>query len=347
MKNKPSKSKRNVITIRDVARKAGVSIATVSRALHSPEGVREAARVRVEEAAKELNYLPNTVARSLRMSKTQVVGVIVTDIENPFFTSVVRSIENVLLESDYFLILFNSDEDEEREKILLKILRGENVAGIILVPSIKDSTVYRELMGLGIPLVAIDRLPPSDLDIDRVSITNEAGAYDAVKYLIEIGHSRIGLVSGPLQHSTATDRKSGYERALNEYSIAIRPELITYGDFKQEGGYQAMMKLLELEAPPTAVLTGNNLMTLGALQAIHEKHLIVPDQISLIGYDDMPWGMSLQPPLSAIAQPTNELGTTAARLLLERLQKPQKKFDHIELNTKLVLRASAKSPMHS
>lgn len=329
-------------TIKQVADLAGVSTATVSRVLDDSTGVSQELIDRVRDAVRTLDYHPNRAARNLRKRVAQTVGVVISDIQNPFFTSVVRGIEKVLVEADFNLLLCNSDEDPKREKVHLSTLRSEGVAGIILASARSDSDSYQQLLNSRTPLVGIDRIP-EQLSMDVVSVTNTRGAFNAVSHLADFGHTRVALISGPRQLSTARQRLDGYEEAVRSRNLVNSADMIQFSDFRQTGGYTAMQNLLDLPEPPTAVLVANNLMTLGALQAIHERNLIIPDQIAVVGFDDMPWATSLQPPLTAVAQPTYELGISAAQLLLDRLRDPERPFRHVVLETQLMIRASSGS----
>jgi DNA-binding LacI/PurR family transcriptional regulator len=325
----------------DVAKKAGVSQTTVSHILNNSPvmSVPEETRQRVLQAIQELDYVPNRTARNLRKSVAKTVGVVISDIQNPFFTSVVRGIEKVLVEADFILLLCNSDEDPDREKIHLDTLRAEGVAGIILAATRSDSEAYQQLLSDHIPLVGIDRT--SKINMDVVSVTNSRGAFSAMTHLSEMGHKRIGLISGPRQLSTSRERLQGYEEAVQACNLVKSDDLIQYSDSRQSGGYFSIQKLLDLPEPPTAVLVMNNLMTLGALQAIHERNLVIPDQIAIVGFDDMSWATSLQPPLTVVSQPTYELGIAAAQLLLDRLREPDRPLRHLILETQLIVRASS------
>jgi DNA-binding LacI/PurR family transcriptional regulator len=330
-------------TIREVAERAGVSVATVSRVFSGGTRVTENVSRRVREAARQLNYQPNRVARNLRVRQTQTVGLIVPDIENPFYTSVIGGIEEVLQASEYSLLLANSNENPKREQANARTLQAEGVAGIIFTPSGPDTAIYERLAAAGIPLVAVSRTPES-MQIDAVCVANREGARTAIEHLIGLGHRRIAMISGPPWISTARDRLLGYEEALAAHGIASDRELVQYADFRQHGGYNSMRTLLSLQPQPTAVFVGSNLMTLGALQAIHERGLEIPRDIAVVGFDDMPWAVSLNPPLTAVAQPAYEVGETAARLLLERLRQPDRPPRKIVLETTLTVRRSCGAP---
>jgi DNA-binding LacI/PurR family transcriptional regulator len=326
-------------TIKHVAERAGVSTATVSRVLAGGDGVSEELGGRVREAMRTLNYHPNRIARNLRARTTRTIGVVIPNIENPFFTSVVRGIENVLQAADHTLLLGNADEDAGHEQVYLRTLRAEGVAGIIFVPVSDTPAAYRQYLDAGVPFVAIDR-SPDGLGIDLVTVANASGARAAVRHLIDLGHRHIGLIGGPTHYSTANERKAGYEEALAAAGLPRPPQLVRHGDFREAGGYDSMNALLDEAETPTAVFVANNLMVLGAIRAIHERGMRIPSDIAVVGFDDMPWAMSLQPPLTTVAQPTYELGATAARMLLARLREPDRPVRHIMLETRLVVRAS-------
>jgi DNA-binding LacI/PurR family transcriptional regulator len=334
-----SKILRQPPTVRDVAELAQVSTATVSRVLAGADVVREDLRERVIRASNTLGYTPNRVARNLRARTTRVIGVVVPDIENPFFTSAICGIEEVLQAANYGLLLANYSENPKRENELLGTLRAEGAAGIIFTPSNAPEADYRELIQAHIPMVAISRSPVG-LSVDSVSVANRAGARAATEHLIHLGHRRIAFINGPFLISTARERQAGYEEAFAAADLQMLQELIIYGDFRHKSGYQAMKALLNLPSPPTAVFTASNLLTLGALQAIHERSWKIPQQIAIVGFDDLAWAASLQPPLTAVAQPARDVGVTAARLLLDRLAEPQRPTRRIVLETRLVVRAS-------
>ncbi len=328
-------------TIKDVSLEAGVSTATVSRVLAGFDEVSEETRQRVLEAAQVLHYQPNRNARNLRMNTASKIGVIISDIQNPFFGSVVRGIEKVTIKDDYTLILGNSDEDPRREKKLIAMLLEEGVAGIILVPTNENPQAYAALSGSGTPFVVIDRrLPIAELDM--VLVDGAAGAEMAVDHLVSLGHRLIGYVGGMKHLSVMHEREQGYLAALRKHNLPFVQEYLRQGNNRQDGGNTAVCELISLPQPPSAILIANNMMTLGGLQAIHEDGLEIPGQISLIGFDDMDWAASLRPALTCVAQPAYQMGESAARLLLERILKPGSAHKTIVLNTHLVVRESCK-----
>lgn len=332
-----------VATVKEVAERAGVSTATVSRVLSGSAGVREPLKSRVLAAAQSLGYRPNRAARDLRVRSSRTVGVLIPDIENPFFTSVVCGIEEALSETDYSLLLANYNENPEQETRRLETFRAEGVRGLIFVASRAPSRLYADLESAGIAMVAVSRVPHR-VRTDQVTVANRDGAYAATAHLAGRGYTRIGIINGPAALTTARERQSGYEDALREAGLPVDESLVIHCDFRQAAGHAAMQRLLDLPSPPRALFAASNLLTLGALQAIHERGLEIPGQVAIVGFDEMPWAMSLRPPLTTVAQPAFEVGRTAAELLLDRIQKPTMTRRQIVLETRLIIRASCGSP---
>jgi DNA-binding LacI/PurR family transcriptional regulator len=329
-------------TIEDVARVAGVSTATISRVLAGYENVSDETRQRVMEVARVLNYQPNRNARNLRKNTTSKIGVVISDIQNPFFGSVVRGIEKITIKDEYTLILGNSDEDPEHERKLITMLLEEGVAGIIIVPTDLDVESYRALTRSHTPFIVIDRRLPLP-DLDMVLVNGAAGAEMAVEFLVNLGHRKIGYVGGLKHLSVMHEREQGYLTALQKHGLPLVKDFLRQGNNRQDGGYTGVCELLSLNEPPTAILIANNLMTLGGLQAIHETGLEIPEQVSLVGFDDMDWASSLRPPLTVVAQPAYEMGETAALILLSRIRNPGQPHQTIMLDTRLIVRASCRS----
>jgi LacI family transcriptional regulator len=340
--NKSNKQGASAPTVKEVAQRAGVSTASVSRALSGVGGVRESARARILEAAQELSYRPNRAARDLRVRSTRAVGILIPDIENPFFTSLVRGAEEVLGKTDYSLLLASYNEQPEQEERRLELFRAEGVRGLIFASSRAPSRLYLDLAMAGIGLVAVSR-DARRVPADQVMVANQEGAYAAVSHLIQLGHKRIAIINGPLALTTSRDRLAGYEQAAQEANLSIDKSLAIHTDFNQSGGHAAMRQLLLSPARPTAVFTASNLLTLGALQAIHELKLAIPKDIAIVGFDEMPWAMSLRPPLTTVAQPAFDVGRTAAELLLARIREPELPLRRVVLETKLIVRSSCGS----
>jgi DNA-binding LacI/PurR family transcriptional regulator len=327
-------------TIKAVAARADVSIATVSRAFVSPDSVSHETRSRVLEAARALNYRPSRAARTLRGHTSQAIGVMIPDLQNPFFTDVVCGIDAVLQPAGYTLLLANADETTGREHSILSMFRGEGVAGVIFVPINASKDHYRQLLAPPVQAVAVDRMP-ANIRVDLVTVDNAEGTRVGVAHLVAMGHQRIALLGGPSKHSTAVERERGYHQALHAADLPARTDFVYRGDFRESGGYAGIHALLSQTEPPTAVFVANNLMTLGALRALHELGKRIPEDVALVGFDDMPWATSLHPSLTAVAQPAQEIGSSAAELLLDRIARPDRPIRHVILETRLVVRASS------
>ncbi|MCS7060514.1 MAG: LacI family DNA-binding transcriptional regulator [Anaerolineae bacterium] len=326
-------------TSKDVAKRAGVSVATVSRVLNDSSNVSPDSRRKVLQAIKALDYQPSRAAQLLRARRGRVLGLIISDIQNPFFTSVVRGIEDVAYEHGYSLVLCNTDENPEKEQLYINVMRAEAAAGVILAAVSEDSPRVRGLLDHHIPVVAIDRQLKDEM-VDSVCVDNVEAAREAVSTLLDLGHRRIGLIGVPRTITTGRDRYAGYLRAFHERQLRVSRDWICFGDTRETGGYLCAGHLLQLKPPVTALFATNSLMTLGALRRIHEMKLRIPEDISIIGFDDMPWAELLRPALSNVAQPTYELGRTAAQLLLKRLEHPQEPPQHVVLKTRLIMRDS-------
>ncbi len=328
-----------MVTIKDVAHRAGVSVATVSRVLNNQPTVSPELRSRVLETVEKLGYRRDRVARSLRVKSSQIIGLIIPDIRNPFFTAVARGVEDIAYRHGYSLVLCNTDEDPTRERLYIDIMLAERVAGTIVAPVAEMGNYCRVLLDGGIPVVTMDRRM-LDLDVDTVIVTNFSGAYEAVCHLIQEGHHRIGCIGGILEATTGRERYEAYKKALDDHGIGLDEDLMTVGDSRQDSGYRLALQLLGLKEPPTALFTVNNRMTLGALAAIQERGLRIPQDIAVVGFDDMPWAALLDPPLTVVAQPTYDLGQIAAEMLIARVSDPDRPVQEITLATTLVVRRS-------
>jgi DNA-binding LacI/PurR family transcriptional regulator len=296
-------------------------------------------RERVLATVAKLDYHPNRLARDLRVGLRKVIGVIIPDLQNPFFPELVHGVEAVLYTAGYTLVLGHSGGLAERERTHLAVLRGEGVAGLILIPDSEHGASYETLRSWDIPVVAVDRAS-SGLEVDLVTSSNREGAREATRHLLAHGYKSIAFINGQKGVSVAQERLAGYEEALREVGVSLQEAFVIHSDFRQEGGRSAMRRLLDLPRPPRAAAVANNLMALGALQAIHERGLRIPDEVAIVGFDDMPWATSLRPPLTAVAQPAEEIGRAAAQLLLERLHEPQRLPRRVVLPTRLIIRAS-------
>jgi LacI family transcriptional regulator len=339
-----SARKTGTPTVRDVARRAGVSTSTISHVLNQTRFVSDELRERVLSAMRELNYEPNAAARMLTRQRSDTIGLIVSDIRNPFFASVARGVEDVAQEHGYTVVLCNSDEDLARESACLRALQTRQVDGVLLASAGVSDAHLSRLVHAGFPIVLVDRELPH-LPVPAVLLENEAAAYGAVRHLIGRGHRRIAMISGRRSISTTTQRIAGYRRALREAGLKVDRQLVVSGDSTSEGGARAAHAILDVVPRPTAIFSGNNLMSIGALQAIGSRGLSVPDDIALVGFDDFPfpWSDAFRPHLTTVAQPTYELGRRAAETLVRWLKSPgaQQPTERIVLEGQLVVRESS------
>ncbi|MET0904108.1 MAG: substrate-binding domain-containing protein [Acidimicrobiales bacterium] len=326
--------------IGDVARAAGVSPATVSRVMNGTGTVAPERAAAVHRAARELGYTPSGPARALRQQKARVWAAIIADIENPFFTAMVRGIEDVARSVGHRLVLCNSDEDLDKETAYLDIVLAEQMAGVVIAVASDKESRLDGLLDRGVPVVAVDRRPRHRVDeLDSVVVDNVLGARLATEHLMDAGAQRIACVTGPSRVSTARERLSGYQQALRARGRPAPGGLVRRADFKEAGGYAATRALLAMRPRPDALFAANNLMTLGALRALREAGLRVPDDVLLVGFDDAPWTTLVSPPLTVMTQPTYEIGRQAAQLLTTA--SPDLPARHIVLPPALQERASS------
>ncbi len=328
-----------IATLKDVAKRAGVSTATVSHVINETRFVSDELKARVHQAMEELNYHPNAIARSLRRSKTHNIGMIVPDISYPFLAEVARGVENAGFELGYNVILCDSDGDLEMEANYIELLREKKVDGIVFVATGESSSHVQALVEQGMPVVICDRELPG-VEVDTVIADNVGSGYQATEHLIGLGHSRIGCIAGPQTLEISNKRARGCKGALEQHSIPWREEWITRGDFRSRGGYEAMRELLALDEPPTAVFACNDLMAIGAICAASQKKLRIPQDIAIIGCDDIASASFTNPSLTTVAQPKHEMGAAAVEMLVERIRDKSKPTTRRLLPTELVLRDS-------
>jgi DNA-binding LacI/PurR family transcriptional regulator len=268
-----------------------------------------------------------------------VLGLIISDIQNPFFTAMVRAIEDVAYQHRYTLVLCNTDEDPAKETLYVDLMLAEKVAGVLISPTSETDTSCLRLAEVQIPVVAIDRRTASS-PIDTVVVDNVGATCALITHLLDDGHQRIGAVLGTPIATTGHERREGYVQALQARQVMVDAELIRTGIPTMESGYRLVHELLDLAAPPTAIFTGNNLLTLGALKAIHERNLQIPDDVALVAFDEMDWMFVMKPALSVVAQPVYEMGRTAAELLLARIANKQRPVQEIVLQPTVHIRQS-------
>lgn len=331
-------------TLADVARLAGVSPATVSRFLRGHK-VRDADVVR--EAVASLKYAPNALAQNLKYGRTRSVAIVVPDVTNPFFASVVKGAEAESRAFGYSVSLYNTDEDAEREHEILSELVGRT-DGVILAPVTESGHLPSVLTDNSIAVAFIDRETTPGQEHDTVLVDNTGGTREAGEYLLSLGHSRIAQIHGNLESTPGRERWAALAALLDERGIEPTPEYDQDGGFREEGGYQSMLRLMTLRTPPTAVFVANNFMTIGALRALKDLGIGIPGEVSLIGFDDLRVFELLTPPLTVVDRPTDEQGAIAMKLLLRKLREPELSAHtdtrRIVLSTRLIIRGSCAPP---
>ena len=328
-------------TISEVAQKAGVSSSTVSHVINNTRFVSPETRKRVEMVIAELGYRPNILARSLRVGETKTIGLILPDSANPFFAESGRQLEEAAFQSGYSLILCNTDGDLVKEKCYTEVLLNKQVDGIIFMATGDDMQSLRELVSRQLPVVIVDRFM-DHMELDEVVTDNHQSGYLATNFLITNGHRRIAIIRGPSNITPSAQRVTGYHQALTEANLLADPALEATGDFRAESGYLAAQQLLKQKQPPSAIFACNDLMAIGALRAIHEAGLRVPEDISLIGHDDIEMASYIQPTLTTIAQPITQLAETAIQWLVERIELPSLPPRQTVLANRLVERQSTR-----
>jgi DNA-binding LacI/PurR family transcriptional regulator len=338
----PRNSTNKVVTMRHIAKKAGVSIGTVSNVINNTTPVKDDLRRRVSEAIKQLQYHPSRLAQGFRRNKTTILGMIIPDITNPFFPAVVRGAEDVAYQHSYRLMLCNADNDSAKEIEYLRELRSYRMAGLILIPSVMSQINALADLELGdIPVVCIDRRP-SNWEGDSVTVDNARGTEEATRYLLGMRHRAIAIITGSLDLASAIGRLEGYRTAMQGH--AVDPEYVQEGRFDRASGYEKMNALLRLPSRPTAIVASNDLIALGALAAIREAGLHCPEDISLVGFDDLEISEFTNPPLTTVAQPGYQMGAHGVNLLLKRLAGPEEKSEELVLMPELKVRQSACPP---
>ena len=330
-------------TIKDVARRAGVAPITASRVINNSGYVSAETRRRVEAAIEELGYVPNRVARSLRSKRTQTLALVLTDITNPFWTTVARGVEDAARVGGFSVILGNTDESEPREYEYVQVLLQKQVDGFLLVPARHGARSVALIRRQKVPLVVLDRTV--EANVDTVRSDSVGGARALTHHLISLGHRRIAMLTGPREVSTAVDRALGYRQALEEAGIPVTGDLMRFGPYTQQGGYAMTLSILSLSSRPTAIFAGNNFIAVGALRALREAGLQVPEDMSLVAFDDLPPSFVVEPFLTVAAQRAYEMGQVATQLLLTRLaeQEPGQPQE-IVLSTELIVRRSCGNP---
>ncbi len=349
---------RGIATVPDVAREAGVSTATAARALGGYGSVRESTRERVLAAAEQLGYRANSLARSMITGSTRTLGVVMSDIENPFFRRSLRGIADTARAQGFEVLLANTDEELDKEETAVRVMTERRVDGLVVCPADSgDRSHLREVIAAGIPVVLLDR-SVAGLQADTVGIDNRKAARVATEHLLAHGHRDIAILTGGthtmlermlradmrgVERASATTvgaRAAGFRDAMTAAGVPIRPELISSGGYRREDGEAETARLLALENRPTAILAFDAMQSLGAFHAIARAGIRCPEDVSLLGFDDTEWADLVSPPLTVVAQPTYEIGVAACRLLLSRIEGAGGAVAHRRLPTELIERGS-------
>lgn len=329
-------------TLKDVAKKAGVSIAVASRALGNYGYVSKETQEKVLKVAEKIGYQPDIIARSLMTQKTHTIGIIISDITTLFFTSAVRGIEDIARENGYNVILCNSDEDLQKETEYLKVVYEKKMDGLVISMAAKSNSYLKKLIRGGLPVVLLDR-GPKEIKAAKITVDNVSGAYEAVNHLIKLGRRRIGVINGIAGVMTSDERFEGYKKALQDNDIPIDPELIKYGEFRMERARQVTQQVIKTKNPPDALFVTNEIMTTGTLLALNENNVRIPEEIAIVGFDDPVWAPLMKPPLTTVKQPSYSVGTIACQTLLQIINKGSKEKisqEDIVLKPKLIVRES-------
>jgi LacI family transcriptional regulator len=327
------------VTIFDVAREAGVSYSTVSRVVNNFPHVNPQTRARVQTAMEKLGYVANLQARSLAGGRSGMVGLLVYDLENSYMTELVRGVDAEVSAQDYDLMLATTHQRRQKESAYVARLTRGLVDGLLIVLPRSLDAYLKDLQTLHVPYVLID-YAASTPQHHAVTATNLQGMQAGVEYLIRLGHRRIGFVTGRLETDSARMRLTGYEQALHLHSIGVDPALIGEGDFLEGSGYTCTQRFLEMTSPPTAIVASSDTSAFGVIRAITERGLRVPEDISVMGFDDLPEAGYMYPPLTTIRQPIREMGRVATRLLVEAITTPNLSPRQVVLPTELIVRSS-------
>ena len=331
--------------MRQIAERAGVSIGTVSHVINETATVRPKLRERVLEAIRSMGYQPSALAQGLRKNRTNMLGMVIPDITNPFFPGVVRGVEDVAYKRSFRVILCNADNDPSKEESYVRELRSYHIAGLLIIPAAGPDIAshLRDYASASVPVVCIDRVPDGWKG-DAVLVANAEGSYLATRHLIQMGHKRLAVIAGPLKLTNAAERLNGFTRALNEAGIEIEPEFVQGARFETASGYQRALRLLRMLPRPTAIFACNDLMAFGVLQAARELGLRCPEDLSIAGSDSLEFTKFTDPSFASVYQPVYQVGATAARLLLQRVDGLRSAPKKVLLPTELKKRNSVGPP---
>jgi LacI family transcriptional regulator len=332
----------SAFTMADVARLAGVSVSTVSNVLNNKAVVSPELTARVQQAIKAIGFSPNRAARGLRRGRTEIIGMVIPDVTNPFYAQVVRGVEDTAIKNGYELMVCNSNRQPDLERRHLDALQAQRVDGILLVPS--NTYAAREVLVRNYPPIVFVDCFPLDSKVNCVVTDNIGASYEAVRYLIGLGHRKIAVITAELTYTTMIDRMEGYRKAMQEAGIPIRLEYTAKSATEIEGGYRSGLNLFRLTEPPTAIFSLNNRMTLGILQALRELGIPCPERVSIMSFDDPDWATVFSPTLTAIEQPSYQIGISSVQLLLKSIRsaasKTANETQRVEIKSKLLIRES-------
>ncbi len=337
----------NNVTIVDVAREAGVSFSTVSRVVNNFKHVKPETRDRVEKAMKKLGYVANLKARSLAGGRSQVIGMLIYELDTSYHIEIVRGVDAEITNSEYDLMLSTTHKRKRKESAYVTQLTQGMVDGFLFVLPRNLEAYTEDLDRQQFPYVLIDHPGIDNSMSSTITVTNWQGAYDATQYLIDLGHQRIGFITGFIEVASAQERLAGYQTAIRDNGLFVDPELICKGDFLEESGYEAAKKFLNLAKPPTAIFASSDMCAFGAMKVVNESGYRVPEDVSIIGFDDVPEASFMRPMLTTVRQPLREMGQLATRMLLERIDDPTMPPVQVEIATELIIRDSCQSPENS
>lgn len=325
-------------TIQDVAKAAGVSVATVSRVLNNSSSVTPETRDIVQETIKKLNYQPNLLGRNLRRSETKMVLVLLPNIANPFYSRVVKGIEDIGHKYGYNVMLCNTDSNASREKVYIELLKNKLADGVIFMAPELSKDELSEI-GKNIPVVQCCEYKEG-ASVSHISIDNAAAAYRAANHLIGLGHTRIGMISSKNDYLSTRQREAGFFKALNEAGIEYDSQMLQYGDYSFKSGLRAARNFASMDIKPTAVFSISDTMAVGAIRGFKEFNLKVPDDVAVVGFDNISFASMCEPPLSTVSQPKYDIGCTAMEILIKQIRGEQKQSQQIFLEHELIIRES-------
>jgi LacI family transcriptional regulator len=327
-------------TMKEVADQADVSVATVSRVINKTGYVSPDLEERVHTAMRALKYQPSALARSLRRQQTQTIGVLIPQLDHPFFSTLAFSVEKSLFPHEYRTLICSAEEDQDKENAYTEIMLRQRVDGVIMVPTGRSENNLRQLVEKNVPVVLIDRDLP-EIEVNKVLVENAQGAYDGMKHLLELGHRNIAVIGAPAYSQAMLQRIEGVHRALADFGVEDNPELLVTGTLQQfEMGYQTALRFLKQTPRPTAIFALTDVTAIGVMHAAAEMGLHLPQDLSVMGFDDIPLASFSIPTLTTVAQPIAQMGEIATRLLLSHIHHRDTEAESISLNTKLVVRQS-------